>query len=60
MLQKVPGDFIAVAEGQVFRFQAAYVSPDEAAEVVAALWRGGVPRLEPGSPAAVEPEWVRV
>ena len=54
------GDFIAVAEGQVFRFQAAYVSPDEAAEVVAALWRGGVPRLEPGSPAAVEPEWVGV
>ncbi|HIQ01502.1 MAG TPA: hypothetical protein EYH30_05165, partial [Anaerolineales bacterium] len=54
------GDFIAVAEGQVFRFQAAYVSPDEAAEMVAALRRGGLPRLEPGSPAAVEPELVRV
>jgi len=31
------GDFIAVAEGKLFRFQAAYVSPDEAAKMVAML-----------------------
>ncbi len=28
------GDFVVMAEGQAFRFQAAYVSPDEVAEVV--------------------------
>jgi DNA segregation ATPase FtsK/SpoIIIE-like protein len=29
------GDFIAVAEGRVTRFQAAYVGPEEVREVVA-------------------------
>jgi len=31
------GDFLAVAEGQVIRFQAAHVSPDEVSELVAFL-----------------------
>lgn len=45
------GDFIAVAEGQLFRFQAAYVSPDKVTEVVTALRQEGLPRLGPGRPA---------
>jgi S-DNA-T family DNA segregation ATPase FtsK/SpoIIIE len=36
-----PGDFIAVVGGQVTRFQAAYVSSRELAEVVQALTHGG-------------------
>jgi hypothetical protein len=32
-----PGDFIAVVGGQVTRFQAAYISPRELAEVVQAM-----------------------
>ncbi len=35
------GDFLAVAEGQVMRFQSAYVSLDEIREVVTCLPRGG-------------------
>jgi hypothetical protein len=34
------GDFIAVAEGKVTRFQAAHVSPREIREVVAKMSRG--------------------
>jgi len=41
------GDFVAVAEGRVTRFQAAYVTPDEIREVVARLARG-----EPVLPAS--------
>ena len=44
-----PGDFIAVAEGQLTRFQAAYVTPGEATQVVAALRQGGQPRLGTGT-----------
>ena len=36
------GDFLAVAEGRVVRFQAAYVSPAEIREVAAALRREGL------------------
>jgi len=35
------GDFLAVAEGRVMRFQAAYVSPAEIREAVACLTQGG-------------------
>jgi S-DNA-T family DNA segregation ATPase FtsK/SpoIIIE len=35
------GDFLAVAEGRVIRFQAAHVSPEEIREVVAYLARNG-------------------
>ncbi|MEE8390294.1 MAG: hypothetical protein V3S14_05790 [Anaerolineae bacterium] len=35
------GDFLAVAEGRVLRFQAAHVSPKEIREVVAYLAQGG-------------------
>jgi S-DNA-T family DNA segregation ATPase FtsK/SpoIIIE len=34
------GDFLAVAEGRVLRFQAAHISPDEIREVAAHLGRG--------------------
>ncbi|MBN1953820.1 MAG: DNA translocase FtsK [Anaerolineae bacterium] len=34
------GDFIAVAEGQLFRFQAAFVQPGEVAEIVKLLRQG--------------------
>ena len=55
------GDFIAVAEGRLHRFQAAYVSPDEVAEVTAALRRGHASsapllELEPGRPVGAEAE----
>jgi S-DNA-T family DNA segregation ATPase FtsK/SpoIIIE len=36
------GDFIAVAEGRVHRFQAAYISPQEAADLMASLSQGGL------------------
>jgi DNA segregation ATPase FtsK/SpoIIIE-like protein len=36
------GDFLAVAEGRVTRFQAAHVSPEEIQEVVACLVQGEV------------------
>ncbi len=42
------GDFIAVAEGRLYRFQAAYVTSEEIAEVVSALRCEGVLRLESG------------
>ncbi len=50
------GDFIAVAEGQLYRFQAAYIASDDAAELVAALRQGmapplAVPELTAGRPA---------
>lgn len=63
------GDFLAVAEGRVVRFQAAHVSPDEIREVVATLGRGKTPKIETTSvitppapvvevlpPAVVEPD----
>ena len=31
------GDFIAVAEGQLHRFQAAYIAPEEVPQVVAEI-----------------------
>jgi S-DNA-T family DNA segregation ATPase FtsK/SpoIIIE len=34
------GDFVAVAEGRVLRFQGAYVTPDEIREIVARLAQG--------------------
>lgn len=39
------GDFVAVAEGRVIRFQAAYVTPDEIREVVARLAQGASPSI---------------
>jgi S-DNA-T family DNA segregation ATPase FtsK/SpoIIIE len=39
------GDFVAVAEGRVIRFQAAYVTPDEIREVVSRLARGATPSI---------------
>ncbi len=39
------GDFVAVAEGRVIRFQAAYVTPDEIQEVVARLAQGALPSI---------------
>lgn len=47
------GDFVAVAEGRVHRFQAAYVSPEEVRQVVERLRSGGwaaesPPLLGPG------------
>ena len=54
------GDFIAVAEGRLFRFQAAYIAPDEVAEVVAALRGQGsiaAPELLPGETAPVPAGW---
>jgi DNA segregation ATPase FtsK/SpoIIIE, S-DNA-T family len=39
------GDFVAVAEGRVIRFQAAYVTPDEIREVVARLAQGASPSV---------------
>jgi len=48
------GDFIAVAEGKVYRFQAAYISSDEVAELVAALTAEGVLRLGAGQPEGAE------
>ncbi len=39
------GDFVAVAEGRVIRFQAAYVTPDEIQGVVARLSQGALPSL---------------
>lgn len=39
------GDFVAVAEGRVIRFQAAYVTPDEIHEVVARLAQGALPSI---------------
>jgi S-DNA-T family DNA segregation ATPase FtsK/SpoIIIE len=41
------GDFLAVAEGRVIRFQAAHASPEEIREAVA--------HLAPGEPASVTP-----
>ena len=38
------GDFVAVAAGQVLRFQAAYVSPAEVEQVVAHANAGSAPR----------------
>ena len=32
-----PGDFEAMASGEVIRFQAAYISPDEISQVVTGL-----------------------
>jgi S-DNA-T family DNA segregation ATPase FtsK/SpoIIIE len=43
------GDFVAVAEGRLHRFQAAYISKQEAAEIVAALQRDALPRLPAGA-----------
>jgi len=40
------GDFVAVAEGRLFRFQAAYVTAEEITAAVSAL---GLPRLSPGN-----------
>ncbi|MBN1956236.1 MAG: DNA translocase FtsK [Anaerolineae bacterium] len=44
------GDFVAVAEGQLLRFQAAYVDPAEVAQVATMLHQGGaiLPLLTPG------------
>jgi S-DNA-T family DNA segregation ATPase FtsK/SpoIIIE len=39
------GDFVAVAEGRVMRFQAACVTPDEIREIVAQLARGARPSI---------------
>jgi S-DNA-T family DNA segregation ATPase FtsK/SpoIIIE len=39
------GDFVAVAEGRVMRFQAACVTPDEIREIVARLARGALPSI---------------
>jgi len=45
------GDFLAVAEGRVMRFQAARVSPAEVRETVAHLAQGGLlPLTSPGLP----------
>ena len=44
------GDFLAVAEGRVMRFQAAYVSPEEIREVVAHLAGGGLLPVIPLAP----------
>jgi S-DNA-T family DNA segregation ATPase FtsK/SpoIIIE len=43
------GDFLAVAEGRVIRFQAAHVSAEEVREAVARLARGGSYRDSPAS-----------
>lgn len=40
------GDFVAVAEGQLFRFQAAYVSPEELDEALTYLGRATLPAPE--------------
>lgn len=39
------GDFVAVAEGRVMRFQAAYVTPDEIKEIVVRLVQGALPSI---------------
>jgi DNA segregation ATPase FtsK/SpoIIIE, S-DNA-T family len=39
------GDFVAVAEGRVMRFQAACVTPDEIREIVARLAQGALPSI---------------
>jgi hypothetical protein len=36
------GDFVAVAEGKVHRFQAAFIAPDEAASLVKSLRKDAV------------------
>ena len=43
------GDFLAVAEGQVTRFQTAHVSPAEIREVANHLARGAIARVQPRS-----------
>jgi DNA segregation ATPase FtsK/SpoIIIE-like protein len=48
------GDFVAVAEGRVTRFQAAHVSPQEIHEVVAHL-AGGQPASGPATARASLP-----
>lgn len=53
------GDFIAVAEGQLHRFQAAYISPEEVASAVAALRKEAQPRLQAGGAPAIPLEIVR-
>jgi len=52
------GDFVAVAEGRVTRFQAAHVSPQEIHEAVAHL-AGGQPASGPAKARASLPEPVR-
>jgi S-DNA-T family DNA segregation ATPase FtsK/SpoIIIE len=49
------GDFLAVAEGRVVRFQAAYVSPEEIQEVVTYLAQGETLVQLPSVPWPVNP-----
>jgi S-DNA-T family DNA segregation ATPase FtsK/SpoIIIE len=44
------GDFVAVAEGKVSRFQAAYAAPEAVKNLVAGLCAQRVPQLESGRP----------
>jgi DNA segregation ATPase FtsK/SpoIIIE-like protein len=44
------GDFIAVAEGRLIRFQGAYVSPSEIRQVVARITQGAA-MASPSKPA---------
>jgi S-DNA-T family DNA segregation ATPase FtsK/SpoIIIE len=48
------GDFVAVAEGKVHRFQAAFITPDEVASLVRSLREEAVlPLAAPGSGASI-------
>jgi hypothetical protein len=49
------GDFLAVAEGRVIRFQVAHVTPSEIRETVAGMPAATLPLIPPNTPAQIKP-----